>query len=428
MRRRLLLSSIAVTLVSLVLLCVPLGLVADSLIRQDFTHRLDRNLQNVAAAIAEISAQGRSVTSANLAALVPADRRVIYTPDDGPVLMAGHTSGAVQTATTTVGSAKLQMQAPRSLLDARLLNIWLLIAGLGLLALVFAVALSLWSATRLNRPLAALAITAEKLGRGDLRPSGARYQIKELDTLAEVLDRSATRLAQIIDDERRFSRETSHQLRTPLTSLTVRLEEIRRASQDQHIRDEAEAGLQQIERLTEVVSSALSRQPTAATAREIVDIGILLLAQQREWEPAYRRAGRQLNVQSEPGIQARATPGGVEQALSTLIDNALTHGDGATTLSSRNLGSHIMIEVSDEGPGVPEDLGQRIFVRDVSGGTGTGIGLPLARSIIEADGGRLELTQQHPPRFTIFLPASTPTSSYSNLSDKSESSGDPSTE
>ena len=408
MRRRLLLSSLAVTLISLVLLCIPLGLIADSLIRQDFTHRLDRNLQNVAAAIAELSAQDRSVNATNLDALVPADRRVIYTPNDGPVLTAGHISGAVQTATTTLTSGKLEMQAPLSLLDDRLRNIWLLIAGLGLTALLIAAALSVWIATRLTRPLTALAVTAEKFGRGDLRPSGTRYQIKELDTLAEVLDSSATKLAQIIDDERRFSRETSHQLRTPLTSLTVRLEEIRRASRDQHIRDEAEAGLQQIERLTEVVSSALNRQRTGATTHESVDIGALLLAQQREWEPAFGRAGRQLHVQSKPGIRARATPGGVEQALSTLIDNALTHGDGTTTLSSRTLGSHLIIEVCDEGPGVPDELGQRIFVRDVSGGTGTGIGLPLARSIIEADGGRLELTQQRPPRFTIFLPANSP--------------------
>ncbi|MGW9038665.1 ATP-binding protein, partial [Streptomyces sp. NPDC055721] len=61
------------------------------------------------------------------------------------------------------------------------------------------------------------------------------------------------------------------------------------------------------------------------------------------------------------------------------------------------------IEVTDEGPGVPADLGARIFERAVSGRSSTGIGLAVARDLAEADGGRLELLQQHPPVFALFL-------------------------
>ncbi len=404
MRRRLLLSSLTISIACVLVLCLPLGWLANTLIRQDFDHRLDRNLQNIAAAIVDLGAQGRPIDSASLTSLVPADRRAVYTPDRGAAISAGHTAGSVKTAEIALPTGRLELQAPLSLLDDRLERIWLLIAALAILAIAVAAGLSLMAATRISRPLQALANTAEKLGRGDLRPSGARYRISELDQLAEVLDNSAENLAAMIDDERRFVREASHQLRTPLTSLSVRLEEIRSASSDPGVRAEADAGLQQIERLTEVVTGLLVRGRRMTSSPRPVGLMGLLEAQEREWQPAFRRVGRHLIIDSAVDISVVVTQVGLEQAISTLLENALTHGQGETTVTVRPLGAHVAIDVADGGPGVPDELGQRIFLRDVSGGSGTGLGLALARSIIEADGGRLELTRQRPARFTIFLP------------------------
>lgn len=405
MRRRFVLASLAVSLVSLLLLCVPLGLISQSLIAQDFNHRLDRNLQSTAAAIVELTAAGRGVTESDLAALVPSGRRATYTPDRGAAVFAGHIAGPARAAQVTLPAGTLQMSAPLSLLHGRELRIWLLIAGLGLLATASAASLSFWLATRMSRPLRTLAATAERFGRGDLRPSGLRYQISELDTLAEVLDQSAASLAQRIDHERRLAREATHSLRTPLTSLAVRLEEIHRTTSDHTIRIEAQAALRQVERLSDVVSAVLAQRARHTPASGPVDVSALLRAQQREWQPAFTKAGRDIVLaQTEPSA-VEAMPGALEQAVATLIENALIHGSGTATLSARLLGTHVSIDVSDEGAGVPDALGQHIFVRGVSGARGTGLGLPLARALVEADGGRLELTRAAPPRFSIFLPA-----------------------
>ncbi|CAM5389206.1 Signal transduction histidine-protein kinase/phosphatase MprB OS=Streptomyces albaduncus OX=68172 GN=FHS32_006248 PE=4 SV=1 [Streptomyces griseoloalbus] len=79
------------------------------------------------------------------------------------------------------------------------------------------------------------------------------------------------------------------------------------------------------------------------------------------------------------------------------------HGGGTVALRTRVTGNQVVIEVTDEGPGVPAELGARIFERAISGRNSTGIGLAVARDLAEADGGRLELLQQHPAVFALFL-------------------------
>ncbi|CAO0835423.1 histidine kinase OS=Streptomyces microflavus OX=1919 GN=Smic_29730 PE=4 SV=1 [Streptomyces microflavus] len=75
------------------------------------------------------------------------------------------------------------------------------------------------------------------------------------------------------------------------------------------------------------------------------------------------------------------------------------HGGGTVALRTRVTGNQVVIEVTDQGPGVPAELGARIFERAISGRNSTGIGLAVARDLAEADGGRLELLQQHPAGF-----------------------------
>jgi signal transduction histidine kinase len=77
---------------------------------------------------------------------------------------------------------------------------------------------------------------------------------------------------------------------------------------------------------------------------------------------------------------------------------------GTVTLSARATENSLLIEVADSGPGVPEELVPHVFDRGVSVGSSTGLGLALARALVEADGGRLELSRARPPIFTIFLP------------------------
>ncbi len=102
---------------------------------------------------------------------------------------------------------------------------------------------------------------------------------------------------------------------------------------------------------------------------------------------------------------ARATSARLREALGVLVDNALRHGAGTITLSGRHSDKDtIVVEVSDNGDGVPSELAPHVFDRGVSGAASTGVGLALARALVEADGGRLELARTRPAVFAVFLP------------------------
>ncbi len=227
----------------------------------------------------------------------------------------------------------------------------------------------------------------------------------ELDRVAEVLDVSAERIARMLTAERRLAADASHQLRTPLTALSMRLEEITALAEDpETVKEEATIALQQVERLTDVVQRLLTtqRDPRSPTAVAF-DVDDVVKQQVEEWGPSLRGTGRVLQVEGLRGAAAVGTPGTVAQVLATLIENSLMHGAGTVTLRVRPSGTSVVVEVQDEGPGVPPELGNRVFERAVSGRNSTGIGLAVARDLAEADGGRLELLSLRPAVFALFL-------------------------
>lgn len=209
--------------------------------------------------------------------------------------------------------------------------------------------------------------------------------------------------------ERRLAADASHQLRTPLTALSMRLEEITVTDDLETVREEATIALTQVERLTDVVERLLtnSRDPRTGSAVPF-DLDEVVKQQVEEWRPAYRSAGRAIVRSGKTGMRAVGTPGAVSQVLATLVENALMHGGGTVALRTRVTGNQAVLEVTDEGPGVPPDLGNRIFERAISGRNSTGIGLAVARDLAEADGGRLELLQSQPPVFALFLSRTAP--------------------
>jgi signal transduction histidine kinase len=258
---------------------------------------------------------------------------------------------------------------------------------------------------RLTGPIAALADRAETLGTGrarrTLRPSG----IAEVDRVAELLNRSSDRVDRLIAAERQFASDASHQLRTPLTALSMRLEEIVQADDPRIVREEARSALAQVERLATVVEHLLDSVRDNNLRAGPVPLDDVVLQQVVEWEPAFGAAGRRIRATGTRGLVALATPNGLSQVLATLLENSLVHGAGTVAVSTRSTGISLVVEVTDEGPGVPPELGARIFERSVSGRRGTGLGLAVARELAEAEGGRLELVQQKPPVFALFLSA-----------------------
>src|SRR6202042_1533587 len=209
-----------------------------------------------------------------------------------------------------------------------------IVAALMAGALILAAWLAAVLAARLARPVEELAEAAARVGAGDPRPLARRYGVADLDQVADGLDSSARRLSSLLAADRELAVDASHQLRTPLTALSMRLEEMIAAADDPDVvREEGSAALTQAERLADVVTQLLSpaRRPGAVSA-ELTGIDEIVQQQVVEWEPAFRRAQRKLVVIGARGLQAHVTPGGLAQVLGTLLANALMHGGGPGTI------------------------------------------------------------------------------------------------
>src|SRR6266702_4161514 len=231
--------------------------------------------------------------------------------------------------------------------------------------------------------------------------------IGALARVAEGLDGSAQRISELLAAEREFASDASHQLRSPLTALSMRLEEmVAAAGQPEVVREEGAAALHQTERLAKVVSELLgrSRRPVGSSPDRVF-IDDAVAQQVVEWDPAFRRVHRKLEVVGERNLTACASAGALSQVIATLLDNALVHGGGTVTIRTSQTAKSVLIEVRDEGEGVSPGLVPRIFDRNVSGTPGgTGLGLALARSIAAADGGTVVLVRPQPAVFGVFLP------------------------
>ncbi|AVH58316.1 MULTISPECIES: ATP-binding protein [Streptomyces] len=407
MRRRLIQSTLAVVLVVIAVFGVSLVIVETRTISSSAQERVDSEALRLASIVDSRILSDENVTGEILENQVGDDRyAVIKIPGRAPIEVGGERpSGDVISATAEGEEGEtVTVEEPRSSVTKEVGRTLMIIGAVALLAIIAAVLLAVRQANRLASPLTDLAETAERLGSGDPRPRHRRYGVPELDRVADVLDGSAERIARMLTAERRLAADASHQLRTPLTALSMRLEEITLTDDPETVKEEATIALAQVERLTDVVERLLTnaRDPRTGSAVSF-DLDEVIKQQLEEWRPAYRSAGRAIVSSGKRHLRAVGTPGAVAQVLAALIENSLMHGGGTVALRTRVTGNQAVIEVTDEGPGVPADLGARIFERAISGRNSTGIGLAVARDLAEADGGRLEMLQAQPPVFGLFL-------------------------
>ncbi|MER5255256.1 MULTISPECIES: ATP-binding protein [unclassified Streptomyces] len=413
MRRRLINSTLAVVLVVIAVFGVSLVIVETRTISSSAQERVTSEALRLASIVDSrlISDERISAEILRDVAAVDTDRyALIEIPGRRPIEIGSRPTGDVihDTARGEEGE-KVTVEEPRTAVTQEVGRTLLIIAAVALLAIVAAVLLAVRQANRLASPLTDLAETAERLGSGDPRPRHKRYGVPELDRVADVLDGSAERIARMLTAERRLAADASHQLRTPLTALSMRLEEITVTEDLDTVKEEATIALAQVERLTDVVQRLLtnSRDPRTGSAVSF-DLDEVIKQQLEEWRPAYRSAGRAIVSSGKQHLRAVGTPGAVAQVLAALIENSLMHGGGTVALRTRVTGTQTVVEVTDDGPGVPADLGARIFERTISGRNSTGIGLAVARDLAEADGGRLEMLQTKPPVFGLFLSRTPP--------------------
>ncbi|MGW6537102.1 ATP-binding protein [Streptomyces sp. NPDC055051] len=406
MRRRLITSTLAVVLVVIALFGVSLVLVETRTITNSAQESVEAEALRIASIVDSRLIGGEPVNPDILAEQSGAKRYALIAIPGRPDIEIGTrpAGSVIRGEAEGERGETVIVEEPRSAITSEVGSTALIIVAVAGLAVIAAVLLAVRQANRLASPLTDLAETAERLGSGDPRPRHKRYGVPELDRVADVLDASAERIARMLTAERRLAADASHQLRTPLTALSMRLEEVALADDLDTVKEEATIALTQVERLTDVVERLLtnSRDPRSGSAVAF-DIDEVVKQQIEEWRPAYRSASRAIVRSGKQGMRAVGTPGAVAQVLAALIENSLMHGGGTVALRTRVIGNQSVIEVTDEGPGVPADLGARIFERAVSGRSSTGIGLAVARDLAEADGGRLELLQQQPPVFALFL-------------------------
>ncbi|HEX3787291.1 MAG TPA: ATP-binding protein [Pseudonocardiaceae bacterium] len=411
MRRRILLAILLAVAVTAAALGIPLGYTALVVVESLKQADLVDSAQSLAANVDNLLAADRKLDLSAMRAGLSSDAEIVLnTPMTGRISSGPDLNADVLTAVVPIvhgGTVALSVPAgpTRQLqIEFVVFVVLLVVLSVGTGTVVATV-----TARRLTEPLRHVADRASRLGAGDFRPDPNRYGVSELDSVAEALDTSASALAQLVQRERDLVGDVSHQLRSRLTALQLRLEALA-AAPNPETREDATAALEQAERLANVLDELLA---AASAARSVgaqpIDLNTELPVIAAEWRELLRAEGRSLRVRVPDTLMARATPARLREALGVLLDNALRHGVGPVIMSARRGEGEgtVVVEVTDAGPGVPDDLAAHVFERGVSGGGSTGVGLALARALVDADGGRLELSTLRPATFAVFLPVAT---------------------
>jgi len=278
------------------------------------------------------------------------------------------------------------------------------ISGIVIFALLIGFLIAIRRSRMLTTVLVDLAEDASRIGSGDLRPA-RRYGMADLDQVADSLDSSSVRVAELLRAERGFVADVTHQLRTPLTAVELQLDEVIDAanrSDYASARAGAHAAHEQIDRLRVVISDLLIAARQSEIGKAEADLASVLSQQEAEWLPLFARADRSIEV-AAPAVTVRGGDGPLRQIFATLFDNALVHGEGRLSVRVRDTAGLVVVEISDEGSGVTPELSKSMFERNISGGGSSGLGLSVARALIENLGGRLELVNTRPTTFALFL-------------------------
>jgi signal transduction histidine kinase len=284
----------------------------------------------------------------------------------------------------------------------RIGSTWVLMAGLGVLAVAATWLVARWQARRLAAPLEALSRTAQQLGGGNFGVRTAVSGIPEIDSAGSSLNTTAERIGALVSRERAFADQASHQLRTPLTGLRLGLETSLDAP-GADLRQAVAGALDAADRLERTIDDLLTLAREPRRGGLVLAVDELATEVEHTWRPVLAAQGRALRVDVQPDLPlTTAAAAAVRQVLGVLVDNAVRHGAGTVTVTIRDAGQALAFDVADEGPGVDSS---EALPRRAAGSPGQGIGLELARNLAVAEGGRLRVTQPCPAIFTLLLPA-----------------------
>lgn len=409
MRRRLLVSTVGVTVAVLLLLAFPILVVLRDSAQREEERRLDTEANRIMTVLQPQLEDGEIPTRTQLLALAPPNVQLqLRVPGSGPITVGPDLDGdSVAGFSRAVDGATVRLASATRGIDERLGGDIVSLGALVLVGVAAAAALAIVESRRLARPFEQLATAATRVGSGDFSTSiPTNSGIDELDNIGRALASSATRLEQMFAAERSFTGDATHQLRTGLTGISLRLEMLS-MHPDPQVHDDARSALVQTEQLNETIDELLElARKGRAEHREQFDLEALVRDHVADWQAAYNAAGRVVSLRAQPSVVV-ATPGFAGQVIDLLLSNSLVHGAGATVL---HLGPH-SVEISDDGPGIPSDVAVHLFDQQTDPGAPHGRGLPLARRLAEADGGTLDLVDPGQALFRYDLNAVDGTSS-----------------
>jgi signal transduction histidine kinase len=426
-RRRILITAVAISALAVMVFAIPLAIAVGQQYRDQATLRLERTTIEAARTIGPGAINGSDPAELPTLAEV---RLALYRPDrslitgQGPsvgddVVVAATTNrvadqraaGSLVVAVPLVADEAvigvLRGEQSSSAVDVRTHRAWLVMGGLGLVAVTIAGVVAVWLSRRLSRPLDRVRDAAVRLGDGDFTIAVPESGIVELDQVASALTVTAGRLGGQIERERSFSADVSHQLRTPLTGLRLLLETDLVAPRSDH-----EATIRQalgaVDRLQLTIEDLLTLARSEPIARPPLDVVELLGDVERRWQARLAGRGRPLRLElSEHLPRPSVSRAAVDNIVDVLVDNALQHGQGQITIAVEPLNGGISIAVEDEGSGM-DGVGDDVFLRSAASSPATNgghrIGLALARALADAEGGKLQLARagRH-PRFELIL-------------------------
>jgi signal transduction histidine kinase len=279
---------------------------------------------------------------------------------------------------------------PTSAVDARVRRYWLMLLAIGAMVLVATTLVGLRFARWVSSPLGRLEASAAKAGAGDLSTRADEDAgPPEVRSLAAAFNHMIAELEQLVRSQEEFVADASHQLRTPLTALRLRLENLG-GDVTESAQADLERALDEVERLSRLVAGLLALARAEVSPPERVDLAKLVDDRIEAWSAL--AAEQEVKLEANVSGTALAGADRLGQALENLLSNALAVSPRGGTVSISGLRGEL--HVIDQGPGMTDEQRERAFDRFWRGsksGTGSGLGLAIVKRLVEIDGGSVEL-------------------------------------
>lgn len=462
MSRRLLASYLTLATLVLCVLAIPLAITFKRSERRALIADIERDAITLATTAADTLRADPKATSipplVNLvrAGKIPADERIVVVRKDGPAtgpaifdngnLSSSGTTSDIDNNFATVGREEIlqafqghnaigtrhsndlgtdllyvavpvwsngrvlgatRITFPTKFVDARVRRVWILLAALSAFVLAVATLVGLRFARSIAGPLARLERASVAAGEGDLSVRAPVAGPVEVKSLATRFNQMVGRLEDLVREREAFVADASHQLRTPLAAMRLRLENLEAGASGAD-QSNLEAAVAEVDRLNRMVDGLLVlSRPTSNDKVQLIDVEELVAERVQLWTALGDEQGvavkgeMVVEVDGAPRLTIAAVPGRLEQVIDNLIENALeaTPQGSVSVRAARHGKIGVEIHVVDTGRGMNEQERNRAFDRfwrsERNPADGTGLGLAIVRRLVEADNGTIALHEAH---------------------------------